>query len=53
LAVSRLRKGDRVWIDHEQVSDWRVMTQNACFGPNDLASLWRAIDELKQQAGSS
>lgn len=53
LAVRRLRKGDRVWIDREQVSDWMVMTPEGSFGPNDLASLWRAIDEVKRQATSS
>jgi uncharacterized protein YegJ (DUF2314 family) len=53
LAVSHLHKGDRVWINREQVSDWRVMTREACFGPNNLASLWRAVDELKQQVSSS
>jgi uncharacterized protein YegJ (DUF2314 family) len=53
LAVRRLNKGDRVWIDREHVSDWMVMMADGSFGPNDLASLWRAIDELKRRATPS
>ncbi|MDY7109178.1 MAG: DUF4026 domain-containing protein [Planctomycetota bacterium] len=52
LAVRRLSKGDRVWIEREHISDWMVMTAEWSFGPNDLASLWRGIDELKQRATS-
>jgi len=48
LAVKRLSKGDRAWITRGQISDWRVVTQDGCYGPNDLASLWRAIDALKR-----
>lgn len=53
LAVSALNKGDQVWIEREQISDWLVITPEGCFGPNDVASLWRAIDKLKRQAATS
>jgi uncharacterized protein YegJ (DUF2314 family) len=53
LAVRRLSKGDRVWIERDQISDWMVMTADESFGPHDLASLWRGIDELKRRVTSS
>jgi hypothetical protein len=49
LAVQALRRGDELWIDREQVSDWRVMTSCGCYGPNDIAALWRAVDDLKRK----
>jgi len=52
ISVSGLRRGDLVWIARDQVSDWLVMTARGSFGPCDLASMWRAIDELRQQVES-
>ena len=52
IAVTGLKKGEEIWVDREQVSDWRVMTPHGCFAPADITALWRSIDELKQGAAT-
>lgn len=53
LNVRQLERGSEVWIDRGLVSDWRVMTHEGCYGPNDVASMWRAIDKAREQGESS
>lgn len=50
FALPNLSKGDAVWIGRAQVSDWRVMTPDGCFGPNLVTSMWRAIDRIKDES---
>lgn len=53
VSVSALTRGDEMWIERGQVSDWTVMTPRGSFGPADVPALWKAIDALKEQATTS
>ena len=53
LAITQLTRGDRTWIDRDQVSDWIVVTPTASFRPTDVAAMWRAVDEIKQKSSAS
>lgn len=50
LAVARLHEGDRTWIDIEQVSDWRILTAGAAFGPDDADRLAAALGGSGERA---
>jgi uncharacterized protein YegJ (DUF2314 family) len=46
ISIERLKRGDVIWIERDDVSDWRVMTEHGCFGPCDVAAMWRSLDEM-------
>ena len=47
FSVSRLKRGDAVWIERTEISDWLVVTPCGSFGPNDVPALWSVIDAIK------
>jgi uncharacterized protein YegJ (DUF2314 family) len=47
--IARLKRGEPERIAMDQVSDWQVQTSRGVFGPDDVDSMWHALDQLKQE----
>ncbi len=47
VSVGTLKRGDRVHVRRDEISDWQVQTVAGSFGPQDVSELWRAIDSLR------
>jgi hypothetical protein len=52
LHVGGLRRGDLIWIERGEVSDWSVITPGGTFGPDDLPGLEDALRALAGNGGS-
>jgi uncharacterized protein YegJ (DUF2314 family) len=44
-----ISRGDEVWIDRTDVSDWQVLTRERAIGPADASTLAREVDSLRER----
>lgn len=50
IHIRRLKEGDRVWIDRDQISDWSVSTPIGRYEPGRRAGLDEAIEKIRDGA---
>lgn len=50
LHMTGIQRNDLIWIDRDRLSDWAVQTEFGMFSPSNVAGMWRAVDQITQEA---